>query len=249
MQFSGGVASYVAAKRVAEEHGTEGMVLLFCDTKSEDMDLYRFLDEAAKNIGAPLVTVADGRTVWELFEDEGVIGNTRVPVCSRKLKGEPARRWADANCDPSTTLYVGIDWSEQHRMRGIRKNWTPYRVEAPLCGPPWLTKADMLREIEVAGIDPPRLYGMGYRTNNCGGACVKAGQGQWAHVLRSQPELFAYHERKEAEFRERTGKDVSILRDRIGGQSKPLPLSTIRRRVEANEPFDAEDTGGCGCFA
>lgn len=250
VQYSGGLASWItAAKRVAEQHGTRDMILLFADTKAEDFDLYRFVDETARIIGAPLTTVADGRTPWELFEDEGVIGSARVPVCSRKLKGEPSRKWVDANCDPlDTILYVGIDWSEQHRIEGIRKNWAPYRVEAPLCGPPWLTKADMLAECRASGIDPPRLYGMGYRTNNCGGACVKAGQGQWAHVLRSQPELFAYHEEKERRFRERTGKDVAILRDRTGGTSRPLPLSKLRRRVEADAPIEAE-WGGCGCFA
>ncbi len=29
------------------------------------------------------------------------------------------------------------------------------------------------------GIEPPRLYKMGFKHNNCGGACVKAGISQW----------------------------------------------------------------------
>jgi hypothetical protein len=54
VMFSGGIGSWGAAKRVAASHGTECMTLLFADTKIEDPDLYRFLTDAAANIGAPL---------------------------------------------------------------------------------------------------------------------------------------------------------------------------------------------------
>lgn len=53
--------SWAPLKLAAKKHGTEGMVLLFADTKMEDEDLYRFLDQAAANVGAPLVRIADGR--------------------------------------------------------------------------------------------------------------------------------------------------------------------------------------------
>lgn len=59
VMFSGGIGSWAAAKRVAERHGTADMVLLFTDTKTEDEDLYRFIDEAAADVGAPLVKIAD----------------------------------------------------------------------------------------------------------------------------------------------------------------------------------------------
>lgn len=41
VMFSGGVGSWAAAKRVAERRGTDGLILLFADTKSEDEDTYR----------------------------------------------------------------------------------------------------------------------------------------------------------------------------------------------------------------
>ena len=37
------------------------MTLLFADTKIEEPSLYKFLDEAAENIGAPLIKIADGQ--------------------------------------------------------------------------------------------------------------------------------------------------------------------------------------------
>lgn len=248
--FSGGVGSWAAAKRVAEKYGTENLTLLFTDTKSEDEDTYRFLKEAAENVGGRLEWIADGRTVWEVFEGEGMMGSTRADLCSRILKREQSRGWVEVNCDPENmVVYVGIDWSEAHRYERLRDRWLPYRVEAPLTEPPYLSKAQMIAWAESEGLREQRLYREGFAHANCAGACVKAGQGAWAHLLRMRPETYRYHEEKEQAFRDRTGKDVSILRDRSGGESKPLTLKALRLRIEAQEPIAEMDWGGCGCFA
>ena len=49
VMFSGGVASWMAARRIVDEGGDP--VLLFTDTLIEDPDLYRFLDDAATDLG------------------------------------------------------------------------------------------------------------------------------------------------------------------------------------------------------
>lgn len=36
VMFSGGAGSWATAKRVAERHGTEGLVLLFADTTEQE---------------------------------------------------------------------------------------------------------------------------------------------------------------------------------------------------------------------
>ena len=50
VSFSGGIGSWMAAKRVASQVGPENVRLLFTDTLIEDADLYRFLVEAAANV-------------------------------------------------------------------------------------------------------------------------------------------------------------------------------------------------------
>lgn len=67
--FSGGACSYCTAKRVIENVGKENVVLLFTDTKIEDEDLYRFINEAAEKLGAELIKIADGRTPFEVYRD------------------------------------------------------------------------------------------------------------------------------------------------------------------------------------
>ena len=248
--YSGGAASWAAAKRVAEAHGTDDLVLLFTDTMMEDADTYRFLRESAANVGGELVEISDGRDPWEVFFDSRFLGNSRVDPCSRILKREKAATWIKDNCDPeTTTLYLGISWDEIHRCEAISRNWQPYRVEFPLCNEPYLTKHDIHDMAEAEGIDRQRLYRMGFPHANCGGFCIKAGQGHFKILLDTMPKRFAYHESREQELREHLGRDdIAILRDRAGGDTTPLTLREFRERIEAGGQCDLFDLGGCGCF-
>jgi hypothetical protein len=250
VQFSGGVGSWAAAKRVAAEHGTDGLVLLFADTLIEDEDLYRFLDQAAADVGGQLVKIAEGRDPWQVFFDERFLGNTRVDPCSKILKRELLRGWLEAHYQPdAAVVYLGIDWTEAHRFEAAKERWQPYRVEAPLCGRPLISKHQLLDQLRAAGIEPPRLYCMGFPHNNCGGFCIKAGQGTFAKLLEQMPERYAHHEQREQELREYLGADVAILRDREGGDTRPLTLREFRERREAGQQCDLFDLGGCGCVA
>lgn len=246
VMFSGGAGSWAAAKRVAEQRGTGDLTLLFADTLMEDEDLYRFLDEAAANVGGQLVKVAEGRDPWQVFFDRRFLGNTRVDPCSEELKRNFLRRWLEEHCAPQdTVVYLGFDWTEPHRMARAARHWVPWRMEAPLMHPPHRLKEDLLAE---AGIEPPLLYRLGFPHNNCGGFCIKAGHTHFKHLLRVMPDRYAYHERREQELRDYLGKDVATLRDRAGGVTKPLTLRDLRLRVEAEQAVDADDWGGCGCF-
>jgi 3'-phosphoadenosine 5'-phosphosulfate sulfotransferase (PAPS reductase)/FAD synthetase len=186
--FSGGVGSWAAARRVAEKHGTEDLVLLFTDTLIEDADTYRFLREAAANVGGQLVEIADGRTPWQVFSDVRFLGNSRVDPCSRVLKRDLADAWLAEHYEPENVIvYVGIDWSEIHRYERLRERKRPWVYEAPLCDPPYLTKDDLHEWAELAGLERQRLYQLGMPHANCGGGCIKMGQGGFRPVACRRP--------------------------------------------------------------
>jgi hypothetical protein len=259
VMFSGGIGSWMTAKRVAEKHGTADLVLLFADVKGnndnphlgEDGDTYRFIVDAHKNIGGELVFVEDGRDIWEVFKQDRFLGNSRLANCSKFLKQIPCRKYLDANFDPANTVvYVGIDWTETHRLPAIEKSYLPYRAESPLTEAPFLDKQQMIGLCKQEGVRPPRMYGKGYPHNNCGGFCVRAGHAQFRLLLQENPDRYRFHERKEQELREHLGKDVAILKDRSGGTAVPLTLRAFRERQESGqeELFDPFDFGGCGCF-
>ena len=187
VSFSGGLGSWAAAKRVAEQHGTDNLILVFTDTLMEDPDLYRFLIEAAADVGGELVWLKDGRNPWQVFRDVKYMGNTRIAHCSKELKSKPFEKWLKEQDFDNPIIYLGIDWTEEHRLITHRK-YVTHRVEAPLCNKPLLSQQQIRQMLaDTTNIKLPKLYQQGFPHNNCGGTCVKAGQGQWAKVLKLYP--------------------------------------------------------------
>ena len=278
---SGGTGSWYTGRVVMDlaQPGDE-IHFVFADTKMEDEDLYRFLRDTkgkdkkyAKRRGLKPVfhTLSDGRDVWEVFNDVKYIGNTRIDPCSKILKRDKIRKFLEENFSPDDTIcYIGIDWTEIHRFEKAKRYWEPYQVEAPLTDRQWLTDKEQIGKLlESEGIALPRLYGMGFAHNNCGGFCVKGGHGSFKTLLEKMPDRYAYHEAKELEFNERHRRDgkkpVTILRDRsrkiiaerLGLDESdpslpsqlPLSLRDFRLRVQGNlAEVDEFDIGGCACF-
>ena len=246
--FSGGISSWALAKRVAQKHGTENLRLLFTDTKIEDEDLYRFLKEAASNVGGCLEIVADGRNIWDVFRDRKLLGNSRVAPCSEILKQKTAKKWLSVHYpDPSKVrLWLGMNWDEAHRLVRSKKHWLPYQVDSLLMEEPFLLRSGLISLLKNEGIRMPRLYELGFAHNNCGGGCVRAGQAHFRHLLKMLPEVYSEWEQKEEEMRVFLKKDVSILKDRRGGKVRPLTLKQLRQRDDSQ--CDLLEWGGCGCF-
>lgn len=242
----------MAAKRVAERHGTADLVLLFADV-GEHGDNYRFLREAAEWIGGELVVIDNGgRTIWQVFHHERFLGNSRIDPCSKYLKRKPMRAWLEANRDPAdTAVYLGFDWTEEHRFVKASRYWDPWRVECPLMWDPILDKAEGMEAMRAAGVEPPLLTRLGFPHANCHGGCVKAGAKQFRKLLETFPDEYARWEWNEEALRARLG-NVAILRDRRGGTSRPLPLRELRIRIEAEGRPDLggaeEEWGACNCF-
>lgn len=85
--FSRGITSSVVAYLVAKEFPAS-VILLFHDVKEEPVDNDRFGQAVSAYLGVPITEDSDGRSVSELFEDTGMLGNNRWTPCSRKLKQE-----------------------------------------------------------------------------------------------------------------------------------------------------------------
>jgi len=252
VMFSGGVGSWMTAHRVRNAlNHNDKFVLLFADTKTEDDDLYRFLVDAQRDLDTEVTWVTEGRNPWEVFRDVRFIGNSRIDPCSRILKREPLRKWLEKNCNPlNTIVYLGIDWTEINRMKKAEKFWSPWKVEAPMTKPPYLSKKEMLSALESAHIRPPRLYDMGFPHNNCGGFCIKSGNRAFVQLLEKRPKVYAWHEEQEKLTQQHIGKPVTVIRDRVKGTTTPISMREFRLRHEAGAGTqDKLDWGGCACFS
>lgn len=251
VQFSTGAGSAEVAYRVVEEFGRADVVLMTADTRAEDADNWRFAAQVVADLGHPeWVVLADGRTPMQVGRDARCVPNNRMAICSRVLKRDLIRKHLDAHFDPAAdVVYLGFDWTETHRLDASAPHWSPWRIRAPLTEAPYLTKPEILDAMRARGIEPPRLYADGFSHANCGGACVRGGQAQWALLHRTNPDRYREWEAEEDATRAALGKDVAILRDRRGGTVKPLTLRAFRERIEGNsEAVRADDWGACGCF-
>jgi hypothetical protein len=264
VNFSGGLCSFWAAKRCVEKHGRENTVLLFADTLIEDADLYRFNRDTEQHLGIPIIRLCYGLTPWQLFRHEGIIANNRFRVCSVRLKREMLDNYRAANFEmdrnqqnafkPSATVVIGFDWNESHRLKALQQAYPSWSIWAPMIDEPIWDKCRMIRETEALGIAIPRLYGLGFPHNNCGGACVAAGISHFVHLYHTLPDVYATWDREEqdtqADFRSRGVDDsFTILKDRRGGITRSLSLKELRTRIDAGEKFDRFEWGGCGCGA
>lgn len=259
--LSGGAGSWGACRRWVDQHGPDGMVLLFTDVGGadwsnpnvgEDEDTMRFLAEARDDLGVPLVFIRNQRTIWDVFLERRWLGNSSLAHCSWELKTGPARDWIGKNAPEAQRVLVGIDVTEIHRLADIEANWKPYEAVAPLTDKPLLWKPQLLRMLGERGIRAPRMYGLGFAHANCP-ACVKGGQSHWRRLYHVWRERYLYAEQKEREIREKLSADVSILKDRTGGETRTLTLERYRVEVLENsngqlDLFAEIDEGGCACF-
>lgn len=93
---------------------------------------------------------------------------------------------------------------------------------------------------------------MGFAHNNCGGFCVRAGQGHFINLLQKKRDLYLFHEQKELDMQEYLGRtDVSILTREVKGDEEKLTLRQLREEWESGlgNQIDLNDIGRCGCFA
>lgn len=252
--FSGGLTSFWATKLCVDKHGLENVEIWFADVKTEEPDLYRFNCEIEEAFGWKIERFSDGRNIWELFNDEHMIGNSQASICSRILKRELLRRVLTSRYSPNqATVVIGMSWDEYDRINDSRTHQLPYATVFPCADREYgqLTdKCEISKYLDMnKGIKPPQLYADGFPHGNCGGFCVRAGMAQFQELLKRRPKTYAYHEQQERLFRERFNKDVSVLRDRRNKTTKPMTLEAFRLRVEAGEDFSKEEWGGCGCFA
>lgn len=251
INYSGGLGSAITAVEVAKIYGRDNTICVFADTLMEDEDLYRFNDCFFEKFGLEKVTLCYGKTPWELFKAEGFIANSRMDLCSRKLKRELLVNWMTSNFKPDEcTAWVGIDYSEKHRIDRLQDAGKPYIYRAILAEHGvMLTREHKMAWCDANGMVPPRLYSMGFPHNNCGGFCVKAGLGQFKMLYELLPERYMQHEIKEQETINSKPGVLPFLRKTINNERYYLTMEEYRTLFLSTNKCadDVYDIGGCGC--
>lgn len=208
--------------------------LVMAKLPNEDPDVWRLVETLEDRLGVEVKMLGSNRHPWEVFVERKFIGNTLVDPCSDELKRKVIRRYIkDTYAPGEATIHVGIGAYELDRELSIKKRWGEqgYEVAMPLIEYPALDRTAQIDFCRSFAGFVPRLYLMGFSHNNCGGACVKAGQKEWARLLWFLPDVYSWWEKNENDWRSQFG-DYTILRDRRGGTMKPMTLTDFRIRMQ-----------------
>jgi hypothetical protein len=233
VSLSGGLASALAAKRVIECYGRENVLLWFADVRYEDEDLYRFLHDFMSMIGGRLYWYTDGRTPLQVAEERKLIPCDLVAPCSYELKVRPFREFIQAM--PALPLvYIGYDPDETTRQCNTTASYAQAipeaRVDYPLTWEPQETRSLMQVCQQEWGIEPPRLYQLGFDYNNCGGRCCRNGIKAWVRLAYFLPDRFEACAAWEQKQRDKGGARAnrSFAGRQVQGKKQSLPLYELR---------------------
>lgn len=240
VSVGGGLSSTMELPlRVIEQHGRDNVKLVMCELPNEDPDVWRLVKAVEAYTHVKVEMTGDKLTPWDIFFQEKainpVMSGVRASICSLRLKSQVMAAWVNEHCDPSKdVMCVGITAGEIERMLSIRANWhkAGWKVEAPLSLDPTVTREYLMAKSQRLFGFVPRLYKWDFDHNNCGGACIKAGQYQWVRLLHYLPDVYQWWEENEERFRREINPNIAILRTQIKGKSRPLPLKKLRETWE-----------------
>lgn len=242
--FSGGVTSAWCAGWALRTFLRDEVVLLFHDTKEEHPDTYRFLREMAAALGKPITEDSDGRSVTQLFRDEGMLGNGQQTFCSRILKAQRGAAYIAGlrtlDDEIEIVKVVGYSTAEPKRVARMVGHAASegITVRFPIIEER-VTKQDCADWCTCTmGVRPSAMYDWADHANCIG--CVKGGRAYWLAVHRHHPEVFEQRAKLEEEF----GHTIIRGGDRDHPTLRELVRIGLKRKVNQRERIEI---GACEC--
>jgi hypothetical protein len=252
--WSGGITSAVACKLCVDWYGVDNVRVIFIDTKNEDEDTYRFKADCELWYGVGIETITNDKytnieEVWFKFLSLNVATGA---ICSAELK-RAVRQEFQKNNEFDKQAF-GFEIEETDRARAMKENYQDSKPAFPLIYE-LLTKAECLKMVIDAGIEPPRTYRYGFQNNNCfETGCVQGGIGYWQKMKREFPEKFDAMAEREHKLTDLKGQPVTMLKDQSTGGGlvflKPHPKYPFIKDItmmEGREPRPLMECNGfCG---
>lgn len=229
--WSGGITSAVACLLAIETFGPKRCRVIMIDTRNEDDDTYRFMNDCAalygltiEKIGAfkntnndPNYTFVDIgkdfetiRDVWFYYKSLNV---ARGAICSTVLKREVREKWQKDNFYNFQVFGYEFDKKEFNRSLSMTLNHGDAKAIYPLMMFA-KTKKDCISIFDDLGIKIPAAYYSGVKNNNCfKTGCVQGGVGYWQHIKKTRPNTFNNMADVEHELTILKGAPVTMLKD------------------------------------
>ncbi len=192
VMFSGGASSSYLAYLVVKEYGRENTILLHTPTYAEDPDADRFRAEVADYLGMEITVQEDGRSLWELIEENSVLPSFHIPYCTRILKIEQSRKFYKKLKEAGEDFVVHFGYGPEE-WRRVQKQTIRFEKEG-------LKSRSMIFEKQINNEELKRIIQEEWKIelpityrylkhNNCI-PCFKGGKGHFKQVAKYYPEQF-----------------------------------------------------------
>ena len=218
--FSGGVTSAIACKISIDLYGLHNCRFIFIDTKNEDADTYRFLEDCENWYGAKIERMSNNKynNIDEVWEKFGGMNFAHGAICSAELKRNVRIKFEKEN--EYKYQVFGFDIDEPKRAKSMAMNYPKSKPIFPLLFE-GLSKKDCIERLTEAGIDPPQAYKDGFQNNNClNTGCVQGGIWYWQKIEKDYPDRFNAMAKREHYFTDKKGQPVTLLRDQSNEAKK-----------------------------
>lgn len=181
--FSCGAASAVACK-VALESYPEARIV-YQHIGSAHLDNARFLADCEKwyNHKIEIITSPFYADHFHVVKATRYINGPKGARCTTELK-KKVRKYFELQNPEITMQFFGFTADEQKRADKPEMNgFTFPLIERGIY------KKECYQTLNIAGIELPMMYKLGFNNNNCIG-CVKGGAGYWNRIRLHFPEYF-----------------------------------------------------------
>lgn len=235
--YSGGANSAYLAWLLNQEYH-EDLILLHNPTYAEHPDADRFREQFADLLDLPITVQEDGRSLWQLIDDNHCLPSNRIPFCSKLLKSVPALKYYKSLNNDDFIVYYGYgldEWSRAQRSMSRMEHDHNIKTGFPLLKQDKTDKEikEFIKDKIKVCLPEPYLY---LNHNNCL-PCFKGGKQHFYQVWKYYPEY--YEKAEKAEF----NRDHQVFLDKS--------LTELREIWEREIPmFDDEqdrDMRPCLC--
>lgn len=196
--FSGGAGSAYMSYLVAKKYPND-TILLNHSTKAEHYTTDIFKEKVSNLIGLPITDASDGRSLWEVIDDNHCLPSQFMPFCTRILKHEPAEKFYK-NVNDDFCLYIGYGPEEWRRIQKqtARFEHSGRSVKYPIAENNILNNEvkRIIKEDWKICLPEPYKY---LKHNNCL-PCFKGGEAHFYKVWKYYPEYFQKAVEKEKQI-------------------------------------------------
>jgi 3'-phosphoadenosine 5'-phosphosulfate sulfotransferase (PAPS reductase)/FAD synthetase len=231
LSLSGGKDSTALALYMRDR--VPDMEYVFCDTKKELKETYRYIEKLGVYLGKPIHSITPDVGFDDLLaQRRNFLPSPQVRWCTEYLKIKPFERYIG---DARVVMYIGIRADEPQR-KGYISTKPSIQPRFPFIEDS-IRLADVMRILEDSGLGIPEYYQ--WRSRSGCYFCFFQQRREWVGLRETHPELFELAKKYERTDPV-TGESYTWVQgESLAELSRPERIRTIKNEYEKRRASEA----------